>query len=322
MSLTVKTASDDPPPGVDASRRAQVDALLKGAVDLHCHSGPSVMPRILDHHDALMDAAAAGFAAVVFKDHYYPGMAHATILEKLFPDTGVRLFSGVALNNAIGGINPHAVDHCVKLGGKIVWLPTFSAANHIEQSGAQAGSFPKTQTRMLDPIPLRAVDANGALTDETKQVLDIVAAGDIILAGGHLHVSELALVFEEAKRRGVRKLMLNHPTYVVGCGDEDIRSFVRLGAYMEHSICMFLDNSRVKHFDAGDLAHYIALAGADRTILGSDLGLTQAPRPAAGFRAIVEMLLDLQVSPADIRKMVSVNAAALLGLPLPQHGQA
>src|SRR5687768_631533 len=93
------------------SRAQQVKELLAGAVDLHCHSGPAVMPRILDHHDALMDAAAAGFKAVVYKDHYCPGMPHAAILEKLFfKETGVRLFSGMALNNSMGGWNPHAVD--------------------------------------------------------------------------------------------------------------------------------------------------------------------------------------------------------------------
>jgi hypothetical protein len=57
-----------------------------------------------------MDAAAAGFRGIVYTDHYYPGMAHAVILEKLFPETGVKLFSGLVLNNASGGLNPHAVD--------------------------------------------------------------------------------------------------------------------------------------------------------------------------------------------------------------------
>lgn len=295
-------------------RQSEVADLLEGAVDLHCHSGPSVMPRILDHHDALMDAADAKFAAVVYKDHYYPGMAHAAVLEGLFPETGVRLFSGVALNNATGGVNPYAVDHCVKLGGKIVWMPTFSAANHIYQNESGAKSFPKTAQRMLEPLPLTVLDANKKLTDETKQVLDIIAAGNIILAGGHLHVSELFVLFEEAKRRGVRKMLVNHPTYVVGCSDEDMRGLVALGAYLEHSICMFLE-CRVKHFEPSDLVHLVEVAGADRTILGSDLGLTEAPRPVDGFRQIVAHMLALQFSPADIRKMVSTNAAGLLDLP-------
>jgi hypothetical protein len=106
------------------SRASEVAELLVGAIDLHCHSGPAAMPRILDHHEELLDAAAAKFRAVLYKDHFYAGMAHAILLEKLFPECNVRLFSGIALNNASGGINPHAVDHAIKLGGKIVWMPS------------------------------------------------------------------------------------------------------------------------------------------------------------------------------------------------------
>ena len=161
------------------SRPAEVEELLIGAVDLHCHSGPAAMPRILDHHDELLDAAAAGFRAVLYKDHFYPGMAHAIMLEKLFPELGVRLYSGIALNNASGGINPHAVDHAIKLGGKIVWMPTLSAANHINVlASGNAKTFPKTSQKMLDPTPLSALDANGRLTDETKKVIDLVAEAD------------------------------------------------------------------------------------------------------------------------------------------------
>ena len=115
------------------TRDAEVADLLVGAIDLHCHSGPAAMPRILDHHEALMDAAEAGFRAVLYKDHFYLGVAHAVMLEKLLPDTGVRLSSGLALNNASAGINPHAVNHAANSGAKIVWLPTLSAANHIAQ---------------------------------------------------------------------------------------------------------------------------------------------------------------------------------------------
>ncbi|MGF7159442.1 hypothetical protein FHS85_001061 [Rhodoligotrophos appendicifer] len=298
----------------DPRRAAEVAAILPGAIDLHCHSGPSVMPRILDHAEAMQEAADAKFSALLYKDHYYPGMAHAQILERLFPDTSVKLFSGVALNNATGGVNPHAVDHCVKLGGKIVWMPTFSAANHLAQGSGDAKNFPKTAQRMLEPIPLSVLDANRKLTDETLAVLDIIAEADIILAGGHLHVTELFPLFEEAKRRGVKKMMVNHPTYVVGCSDADIRGLVALGAYMEHSICMFVD-SRVKQFTPDQLKHWIDVAGIDRTILGSDLGLTEAPRPVEGFRQIVSMLLDLQFTADDIKILIGRNAAGLLGLP-------
>src|SRR4051794_14343467 len=148
-------------PAVKSEPRPQeIAKLLVGAIDLHCHSGPAAMPRILDHHEALMDCAKAKFSALVYKDHFYLGTSHAMILEKLFPETNVKLFSGIALNNASGGINPHAVNHAINIGAKIVWLPTLSAANHIEKLATDAKSFPKTAKKMLDPIPLSALDAN------------------------------------------------------------------------------------------------------------------------------------------------------------------
>ena len=179
-------ATSPVPGAVRDSRADEVAALLVGAVDLHCHSGPAAMPRVLDHHEAMMDCAAAGFRALLYKDHYYLGVPHALILEKLFPDTGVRLFSGLVLNNANGGINPHAVDHAASIGAKIIWMPTVSAENHIAQLTGQGKTFPKTKRKMLDPIPLSALDANGAVSDAAKACLDIIAEANIILAGGHL----------------------------------------------------------------------------------------------------------------------------------------
>ena len=293
------------------ARAKEVRELLVGAVDLHCHSGPAAMPRILDHHDALMDCAEAGFSALLYKDHFYLGVAHAKILEKLCPETKVRLYSGLVLNNATGGINPHAVDHAAMFGAKIIWMPTVSAANHIAQLEGQGKNFPKTARKMLDAIPLSALDANGRVSDASKACLDIIAEADIILAGGHLPVTELFPLFEEAKRRGVRKLLVNHPTYLIGCNDEDIRGLVRLGATMEHSICMFVEG-KSKKFDGDTLAHLINVGGVDRTILSSDLGLVGSPRPVDGFRSIVRILLDLQVPASDIKRMISTNALAML----------
>ncbi|MFC5038217.1 DUF6282 family protein [Tianweitania sediminis] len=300
-----------PLPEMTPERAAEVAELLVDAVDLHCHSGPAAMPRILGHLEAFQMAEDAGFKALLYKDHYYVGMPHCAVLKDIYPDSEVELYSGVALNNASGGINPHAVDHNIKLGGKIVWFPTFAAKNHIEAYASK--SFPKTAKPMLPPIPLTVLDANGKLIDEAKQICDLIAEGDIILAGGHLHVSELFVLFEEAAKRGVRKMLVNHPSYIIGCSDEDIRGLVGLGAYMEHSICMFIPG-RAKQHETEDLIHMMEVAGVDRTVLGSDLGLTQAPKPVDGYRMIVSDLLDHQVDKADIKKIISTNATGLLNL--------
>lgn len=295
------------------ARKAQVADILKGAVDLHCHSGPAAMPRILDHHEAMLDAAEAGFRAVLYKDHFYLGVAHSVMLEKLLPDTGVSLFSGVALNNASGGINPYAVEHCAAIGGKIVWLPTLSAQNHLDQVTGAGATFPKTAMKMMDPIGLSGLDANGNVLDDMKKVLDIIAKADIILSGGHLPAHELIKIFEEGKARGVKKMLVNHPTYIVDASDDDIRAMVGLGAVMEHSIAMFVEGN-ANCFDEAHLRHVIDVAGVENTILSSDLGLRGSPRPIVGYQQIVSMLLDMNVSEADIRTMTSSNPAAMLNL--------
>ncbi len=261
----------------------------------------------------MKEASEAGFSALLYKDHFYPGMAHAKLLETLYPDIGVRLYSGVALNNASGGINPHAVDHAVKLGGKIVWMPTFAAANHIDKSAEETKNYPKSVNPMLPPVPLTVLDENGKLTKETNEVLDVIADGDIILSSGHLSVKELKVLYPEAKRRGVKKMMINHPTYVVGCSDDDIRELSKLGVFMEHSICMFIPNERgPARWDAKEMRRLVDLAGVEMTIFGSDLGLIKMPRPVEGYRAIVNDLLDLNMPKADLRKLLGANAAGLL----------
>ncbi len=43
-----------------------------------------------------------------------------------------------------------AVDHAIKIGGKVDWMPTLAATNHIRKELTEAKSFPKTAQKMLD----------------------------------------------------------------------------------------------------------------------------------------------------------------------------
>jgi hypothetical protein len=191
-------------------------------------------------------------------------------------------------------------------------MPTFSAANHISKIATEAKGFPKV-AGAPDPVPLSVLDANGKLTDETRHVLDLIAAGDIILAGGHLSVDEQMPMFVEAKARGVRKMLVNHPTYLIGCTDSHIRQLVDMGVMMEHSITQFIDG-RGKKNEAEFALHLIEVAGVDTTIFSSDLGLKGAARPVDGYRMLIADLLRLGVSGEDIRTMFGRNAARLLNL--------
>jgi len=61
----------------------RIGDLLKGAIDLHCHSGPSVMPRSLNHVEAIKEGEAAGLRAILFKDHYYSVTPVAALLDEI-----------------------------------------------------------------------------------------------------------------------------------------------------------------------------------------------------------------------------------------------
>jgi len=293
------------------------DRLLVGAIDLHCHSGPSVMPRYFDHYDAMQEAASVGMRALLIKDHYYSATPVTEVLNKHFKSLNVTLLSGVPLNNSIGGLNIHAVEHGVRLGAKLVWMPTFSARNHLDAHRKDADfkdKFPQTKKKMLEPVPLTVLDANGKLLPEVGPILDMIAEHDVVLSSGHLHISEIWPLFEDAKKRGVKRLLCNHPTYVVDASLDDIRRLVSMGVYCEHSMCMFVPGSKFHFFQPEDLNDMIKAGTVERTILGSDLGQLGNPRLVDGFRNVIETVLDLGYSEPQVKRLVSTNAAELMGL--------
>ena len=180
----------------------RIDALLVGAIDPHVHSGPSIAPRGLDHLELVKQASAAGFAAVVTKDHDYSGVMTAALISKNFPELRTKIYSSIVLNNVIGGFNPYAVEHTAAMGGKIVFMPTLAAENHLRWEKTANWVHPASTQKMRPATGIPVLDGNKAVRDDVKEILDIIAKNDMVLASGHLHVSETWLVFEEAKRRG------------------------------------------------------------------------------------------------------------------------
>lgn len=290
----------------------RINDLLKGAIDLHCHSGPSVMPREIDHIEALEEASAAGLRAILFKDHYYSVTPICRLLEKYYAHLNVTMFSGVPLNTSNGGLNKYAVEHGVQLGANIVWMPTFSAANHLRHDHRHQSLA--TTNKMLLPEMLTVVDSRGQLKDEVKFILDQIAEADIVLSAGHLHISEIWPLFEEAKARGVNRRLVQHPTFVVDANLRDIGELAGDGAFIEHSICMFSPGSRYKFYDNETLDGLIKAASVGQTILGSDLGQIDNPSPVEGFRAVIRICIELGYCDDEIRAMIGGNAARLMGM--------
>lgn len=290
---------------------AQADRLLRGAVDLHVHSGPSTMARQVDHFQAVEEAAAAGMRGILFKDHHYSVAPFIPLMERVLGHLNVAMYGGLVLNNSTGGLDPFVVDAQLKQGAKLIWMPTAQAANHIRSSHRKQRLASNVQ---LKPSPgLTVVDPYGEILDEVKQILDSIAEFDAILSSGHLHVWEIWKLFTEAKKRGVKRLLVNHPMYGLHFTYEDIKEMAEFGALIEQSACLYID-SRFNVFSPEELKEHILTAGVAHSSIGSDLGQVDNPTPVEGLRQAIKLCLALGFSEEDVRIMVRDNPARLVGL--------
>ena len=93
------------------------EGFLNGVIDLHLHAGPSVANRYVDGAEMMYLAKRAGYRAFVIKDHYFPTMMSAKIVENhLNNTTNIRVFGGIALNNSVGLFNLNALDAAYGMG--------------------------------------------------------------------------------------------------------------------------------------------------------------------------------------------------------------
>ena len=296
---------------------AAVDRILRGAVDPHCHPFPSPYPRRIDVREAAEHYADAGFRAFVAKSHHHSTAPDVALLKRHgLDETGVEVLGAVALNNHVGGLNPHAVNLCLAQGGRVVWMPTISAPNHIEHARATGLKFPTLAIPLIDdePIDVFADGEGSRLRDEVHDVLRMVADADAVLASGHIPAPWILAVFEAARDAGVTRMVLNHPNFVIEATKGEVAKIADLGAVVEHSLCMYDEDSTFHQWELGVLLDWIALVGPEGTQLGSDLGQLNNPLPVESYRKLCGRLLDAGMGEREIRMMVADNPARLLGL--------
>ncbi|HEX8714494.1 MAG TPA: DUF6282 family protein [Solirubrobacteraceae bacterium] len=285
--------------------------LLKGAVDLHVHPGPSPYPRRIDAIGAAQAAARAGMRAIVLKSHHSDT---ATVIEALrlhgLEELDAEVYGGVVLNSQVGGINPHAVSHSLAMGGRVVWMPTISSPAHISSTG----HFPTATVELIDERPIDVCDGAGKLLPAAYEVLELVASADAVLASGHLPARSIEALFEAAREVGVSRLLVNHPNFIVDVDSALARRLVALGAYIEHEVSMYDENSRFHAFPLATLEGWIELAGPERTVLASDLGQADNPLPPESLQRIARRLVEGGLATAHVHDLLAANPARLLGI--------
>jgi hypothetical protein len=294
-----------------------VDRLLDGAVDLHVHPFPSPFPRRLDAAEAAQRAADAGMRAIVVKSHHHDTSTDVAALRAHGIDTaGIDVFGGIALNTQVGGLNPHAVNMSLAMGGRVVWFPTIASPKHIEHHREHPQlKFPQLA---VDLIPEEPVDVwangDGKLKPEVYRILEMIAEADAVLASGHMPAPSIIAVFEAAKEHGVRRMVVNHPNFVIEATKDEVKRLAEIGAVIEHSLCMYDEESSFHNWQIDTLVDWIRWVGPERSSLGSDLGQAGNPFPADSFRKICARLLEAGMTEREVRMLVADNPARLLGV--------
>lgn len=284
---------------------ARARELLRGAIDTHIHTAPDVVDRHLGDVDAVRSARDAGMRAVVLKSHHTATGDRAQLAAAQVP--GIDVFGGVTLDEAVGGLNPAAVEASARLGGTLVWLPTTTSSTFLTWIGKEVVDHPfgaaQRGVAVLD-------DRNGPLP-ELLSVLDAVAEHRQILATGHLGAREIRVVVAEAQKRGIERIVVTHPEHpYMALSYADQHDLAALGVVFERCYLAFPDQRGV----ASPVAAAIKAVGPGSTILATDFGQAGNPTPVEGYTRFLAELLELGVSADDLRTASASNPAKLLGL--------
>ncbi len=268
---------------------------------------------MVDHVEAAEGARKMGMRAVVLKCHHGYTSDRMYFVRKLV--SGIDVYGGVVLNNAVGGINPFAAEAAIQYGAKIVWFPTLSAKNHLDQMGApEFGSSMKQKIkRKMTEKPISVLDDEGHLIPEAYDVIDLIAEHDLILATGHLSIPESRIVIKAAKERGVKRLYVNHPEYIINGTIEEQKELADNGAFIEH-LAIFQYPMWPTKAGIDGIVEMIKAVGAERTVLATDLGQVHNPPPWEGLRMFVRVLLEKGIPKEHLKKMVQDNPAFLLNI--------
>ncbi len=275
---------------------SQVDELLRGCYDLHVHAAPDGnAARRMDAMEAARCAYEAEMGGFVLKSHDYNTAPLTYALNRMYP--GLRVFGAIALNRAVGGVNPAAVEVAAGLGAQVVWMPTFTADFWMRLQGGAGGG-------------LRVADDDGNLCAGVGEVLEIIAANDMTLASGHISPREAIALFAAAKAQGVARMIATHPGGIATLDEQ--RRMIALGAYPEYTFLACMPSRGA--ITPANLVATLRDLGVDNCIVTTDFGQWVNPPPAEGMRMAIAALLDAGMSGDEVATLVKRNPARLVGV--------
>lgn len=280
---------------------------LKGVIDMHVHSNPDIRHRAYDDFELMEAAIRVGARAIVIKTHQGTTMDRAYLCNRHnelvhHGDNNFTMFGSVTLNKQVGGINPAAVESGLKLGAKVIWLPTQSARNHMLQN-------------KMDPTDCVDVIRDGKPVPELSDIFRLVNDFDAVLGTAHLSPDECFRVVEAARDAGVKKVVVTHPEWwLVGMSIEDQVRIVRdYDVFLEHCFAQPLGGGKYKSNMEMNL-EAIQACGYKNVIVATDGGQVENPNWEIALEQYLTYLIDHGVPADQVHYMTHTIQEGLLGI--------
>lgn len=251
--------------------------------DVHVHSAPDVLPRIGYDDEIGATYAAAGYTGFVLKGHHESTVGRASALSR---STGLDVVGGVALNRAVGGINPAAALSALSTGGRVIWFPTADAHTQETACLPRLEDLDRRLDRSVLSVP-PVLDPTEEARNDISLVLDLIAEHDAVLCTGHVSGPECRWLWEEARSRGIARFLLTHPSYTVpDMSVAEIGELAAQGAHVEITAYQLFHQPGMT---AARLAE-VARAAGPRLVLASDAGQPDSPPPPQALEHLIDAL--------------------------------
>ena len=245
-----------------------MENVMQGIIDMHIHAAPDVRARKLDDLELMEASVQRGVRAIVLKSHNVPTADRAYLVNRVaaekYPDAKFTAFGGLCLNHPVGGLNPDAVETSLKLGAKVIWLPTQSARRHLEKMGK-------------DPADGIQLIRDGKVIPELETVFRLVKDYDAVLATAHVSPEEAFVVVEAARKAGVGKIVITHPEWWV-CGytlEDQLRLVKDYDVILERCYAQNMGKGKKYHLNLRENAELIQAVGYQHVMVDTDGGQTE-----------------------------------------------
>jgi hypothetical protein len=275
---------------------------ISGAIDLHCHFGPDAhRARSVTALEAAAQARDAGHSAVLLKSHTEPTAQLARIVSDVVD--GIEVYGGVCCDHEMGGLNPAAVETALGLGGRIVWLPTLSSRQDVENGVAAQLGIPGPG--------LVVIDDDGEILPVVREIAALCKEHDAVLATGHISGPEHVAIAREFGS-GQRVLVTHAMEDMVGpkLNAPELAELADLGAWIE--LCALTCVGALATRPVSDLAGAAERVGPARCTLASDYGQAMNVAPVEGLQQFADLMAAEGLSADAIRTMVVANPATLV----------